>query len=89
MPPYNIRSIAFSPELVAQERDIKLAALLSLGVYLKQANANVAEDSFWSSVREFDEANDGLDTPSYNGIVSMPIPDNDLHTVESLGFRVL
>jgi hypothetical protein len=89
MPPYKYRAIAFSSDLVAQERDIKLAALVCLGDYLRQGEAVEEEDNFWSSVRQFDEANDGLDTPSYDGIVTMPIPDHDLHVVERLGFRVL
>lgn len=86
-PPYS--TISFAHALAAQERDIKLAALLSLDVYLKQAKAHVEENSFWPSVHEFHEASDGLDTPSYDGIVSMFLPPKYLSAVERLGFRVI
>ena len=89
MLPEYTQEISFSPVLIAQERDIKLAALASLGACLKQNGAHIAEEKFWLSVEHFQEETDGLDTPSADGILSIPIPTGALRAVERLGFRVI
>lgn len=89
MLPEFTKEISFSPVLIAQERDIKLAALASLGAYLKQNGVHIPDENFWSSVEHFQEETDGLDTPSADGILSVPISTGQLRAVERLGFRVI
>lgn len=86
---HNHRAISFSPNLAAQERDIKLAALMTLNTYLNRSGADIGGEKFWSFVEEFEEETDGLNTPSYDGIVPLGLADSDVPELRRLGFRVI
>lgn len=81
-------AISFDRPLAVQERDIKLAALNVLHAYCKRKNLTLADDGFWGYVEDFEEETDGLDTPSFEDIIRMPLAEGHRPAIENLGFRV-
>ena len=81
-------AISFADSLAAQERDIKLAALTALNRYFKQENLPLHDVGFWGYIEDFEEETDGLDIPSFEDIIRMPIADGHIQAIQTLGFKV-
>lgn len=81
-------AVSFAPELATQERPVKLAALEFLNAYFRKSRLTLHDDGFWAYVEDFEEETEGLDTPSFEDILRLPIPDEHRESIERLGFRV-